>query len=339
VIARIRLALGTLLLGGAALLGVACDDETDTSDRTVNVTGIKVDPAVFLGGLDCTDGRARSYRAELVNVEGETVTATSDTLGCAKPVIFSSVIPGVRYGARVSIFREPAGSEGEPAWSTECGLDGEGAALAENFEQVTVRGCTLIDEGPSVPELVVDLRGALGELGCVEDGGLVAGLRIEPLAPSALESVDVACATPTHKFTEGLDPGALHAFAITATNAGGAIQWGARCESLVGEATTVASCSGLSAKATVVLPIEGLVSEADLSCGVSTTGVRVSVSGPVDIPQKIVPCDAAATVVGPAGSYAATVRLLDGTEVVTKFDCQGELGPGEVAPLDCVVSD
>lgn len=337
-IARIRLALGTSLLGVAALLGVACDDETDTSDRTVNVTGVTVDPAVFLGGLECTEGRARSYRAELVNVEGETVTAVSDTVGCARPVVFSSVIPGVRYGARVSIFREVAGSEGEPAWTTECGLDGEGAALAENFEQVTVRGCARIDEGPTAPALVVDLRAALGELGCVEDGGLIQSLRVEPEAPSPLESVELSCASPIHRFTEDLVPGDVHAFAITATDAGGEVGWGARCEAVVVDATTFASCSVLSAKATVVLPIADLVSEAGLTCGATTTGARVSVSGPVDVSQKIVPCDAAATVVGPAGSYAATVRLLQGVEVVTKLDCQGDLGPGEVAPLTCVAT-
>jgi hypothetical protein len=331
------------LLGVAALLLGACDDETDTSGRSVNVTGVKVDPAVFLGGLECAEGRARSYKAELVNVEGEAVTAVSDAVGCARPVVFSSVIPGLRYGARISIFREVAGFEGEPAWTTECGLDGEGAALAENFEQVTVRGCSLIEVGPSVPQLVVDLGGSFGGLGCLEDGGRIAGLRVEPEAPSTLESVELTCASPKHVFTDGLALGEEHFFAITATDAEGTVAWGARCGAVVGASTTFASCSVLSEKATVVLPIADLVSEAGLVCGApstgSTTAARITVSGAVEVPQKIVPCDAAATVVGPAGSYSATVRLLEGTEVVTKFECDGELGPGEVAALACVAAD
>jgi hypothetical protein len=292
---RLPHAFGTLLLSGVALAGAACDDETDTTDRSVTVTGITVDPAVFLGTLACTEGRARSYRAELISVESSDVLGVSDVVGCGKPVLFSSgVVPGLRYGARVAIFAEAGGSE-DPAWTTECGLDGDGAALAENFEQVTVRGCTPIDQGAAVSKVVVDLSGSLGELACTADGGSIVTLQIEPEAPSGLESVVVPCETPTHTFTEGLVVGDSHAFTITAADPEGVVRWGARCQAEVTSATTFASCSVLSSGATVVLPVTDLVNEAGLTCGASTTSARVSVSGPVDVGQKIVPCDAAAT--------------------------------------------
>lgn len=330
-----RLGLATALV---ALVSVGCNESTDSTDSTDITTGVQVDPTEFLGALACAEGAARSYKAELVNAGTEESFATSARVSCGASVLFTELELGELYGARILVFRETVDeAAGSPAWATECGLAGSGAAKAVDGELVTVRSCEPIVVEGEDPTVVVDLTSLVGEIGCDAETGGIAELDIVAGEGNSLPSVTVPCDTPVVSYGSGIEPGTVYSFTIAAKNSAGEITWGSRCEAAAQSSSTAyASCSPLASHGTASFPIPALLEAEKLSCA-DFDGALISVQNVLT--PKLVPCSAAPTVSLPAGDHKASLRLLSGGLQTVKFACNGTVSPGSQSELACVRQD
>lgn len=320
----------------ALLLG--CTEETTTDDRTVNVTGIRVDPEEFLGALSCADGEAGSYVAELVDADTGEVLQTSERQGCARSAVFTGVTLGAAYGARITLFREPAnGAAGNVAWETTCGLDGSGSATAANFEVVTVRECAPIDLGEVVPSIVLDLTNLAAS--CAPSG-TTASFEVVPAADNPLPAATLECDDATVVFKAAIEPGTLYRFAIEARDTAGEFVAGTTCEALATKGKKIASCGELTTNGTLVFEIPTIVAAVGETCGEGVDGALVSIdSGPLTVAPSAVSCNSAAITTVPAGSYDATVRLRKDAVTSHVFSCTAELFPATLTTFDCTLTD
>lgn len=312
----------------------ACEDETTTDDRTVNVTGVRVDPDAFLGALGCGEGEAQSYRASLVDADTGEVVQTSEVEGCARSVVFTGVTLGAAYGAKVEIFKEPKSAASTPAWTTECGLAGSGSAVAINFEVVTVRECEPIDLGEVTPSIVVDLSGTAAS--ACASGGDVASLELVPDADNPLPGVTLACDDLVATFDTDVEPGTTYRWSVLARDAEGALREGTTCDATASTGKKVASCGALTSWGTLSFDVPGVVGDAGAVCGEEVDGALISLDeGPLTFGPKVASCSEAASVAIPAGSYEATVRLRSGATTTHVFACAADLAPATSATLIC----
>lgn len=315
---------------------LGCEEETTTDDRTVNVTGIRVDPELFLGALSCADGEAESYLAELVDADTGNVLQTSDRVSCARSVVFTGVTLGASYGARVSIYRSPpSGAAGDVAWETECGLAGSGSATAANYEVVTVRECTPIDLGEQESSIVLDLSNLTAS--CAPTGTTVS-FEVLPIDGNPLDPETLECDDATVVFDTGVEAGTTYRFAIEARDADGVVVAGTTCDATAIAGKKVASCGELTSKGSLVFDLPALVEDAEEVCGEGVDGARISIeSGPLTFTQKLVSCGSTAVVSAPAGTYEGTVRLRQGGATSHVFSCTAELFPASTATFDCTL--
>jgi hypothetical protein len=321
-----------------AFVALGCNESTDSTDSTDIATGVRVDPTEFLGALACAEGAARSYKAELVNAGTEQSFATSARVSCGASVLFTDLELGELYGARISVFRETVDeAAGSPAWATECGLAGSGAAKAVDGELVTVRSCEPIVLEGEDPTVVVDLTSLVGEIGCDAETGGIAELDVVPEEGNPLPSVTVACDTPVVNYGSGIEPGTVYRFTIAAKNSAGELSWGSRCEAAAqASSAAFASCSPLASSGTASFPIPALLEAEKLACA-DFDGALIGVQNLLN--PKLVPCSAAPTVALPAGPHKASVSLLSGGLQTVKFACNGTVLPGSQGELTCVRQD
>lgn len=327
-----------LPLSGALALA-ACTTDTSTTDTTLLTTSVIVDPAQFLGGLPCgVAGGAFTYRASAVDVDSGEVVGQSDPVSCGAKLSFTNIEAGKLYGARIAIQDET----GSDAWSTECGLAGDGAAVATSSRQVVISGCTPIVFGGGAGDtaVVIDVDALTAPIGCTgEENGLVFQTTVTPLGAS-LPEVTVPCGGGEVRYG-AVDHGQRYDFYLVATDFPLEQRWGSRCSATARAGFGVtASCTPLTQRATLDIPVQGALASAGLVCGgadPSATAARVTVTkGPDAQPATLVGCDADAVLADVrAGDYEATLELLDQGATKASFACAATAEPGLVTTLDC----
>lgn len=329
---------------------VACTGDDDVDDDRVVQTGVVVDPAEFLGDLPCADidGAPKSYIATVIPVSDQmnpsAVLGPAAPVSCGTPVVFTEIVGGETYGARISVFDVPAdqAANAAPAWTTTCGLSGAGAADVVAGKQTRIRGCTALQgAGTATTSIVVDATTAVGSLGCASaTDGTIGDILITPVEPagSGLPSVTIACGQPAVVFGAAIEPGVKYTFVLEAESTSGAIL-GAQCSAVARDGLGVpATCNLLLETGSLSFPIPDLAQAAGFTCGESISRATVAALGAdVSVPTTSVPCDAPAFASSlPPGAYSGSVGLYAGPDLAATFTCAGEVVPGVTTELSCI---
>lgn len=355
------------------LAAAACDTDDSLESTNTRATAIVVDPAEFLGAFPCgpIEGAPQSYRATLKLLDipdgaNDDFMTVSPRVGCGTPVAFTGVTgtknnddgqpekvvegvdSGSRYVASIEVFDVPASADaGDPAWTTTCG--DAVPAVGRLLEQVVVRDCIALT-GPGTAEtgIAVDATAAAADLGCLDvaDGetpGLIDSLNvINTTEDVGGTTVTIACGQDPVRFQTDIEPGSNYTFRIEGEDADGNVIAGASCEAVARDGLVVpASCTPLSDRAELVIPVVDLLAEADIVCGEDATAVRAALTaGPTNTAPEKLGCDRDVTVSGvEAGSYLASLEVLDGSSTVMAFSCTGSAPPGSQTTLVCTLED
>lgn len=328
----------------------ACVSDDSTEDTSTTTTSVVVDPAEFLGSLPCGDvaGAPKSYSAVITDLTTDTVLATSGRVSCHTPLAFTNVTAAHRYSAEIQVFDVEADESAEPFWSTSCGTDGDGAALARSLQQVTIRGCeVLTGPGSAETSIAIDATRAVGALGCTDTGGLVLSIDVIPVEPadSDLPTVTQACGQEPLVYSgEQIRAGEKYTFRLDATDLALEQRWATACSVTPREGFGLsASCGVLTNRGTIVFPILELLDEVALTCdptaedGERVTRARVALVGPDDVDATFVDCTRDVEIGAvKEGSYVGTIELFDESVVVATFSCTGTLDPATESALVCI---
>jgi hypothetical protein len=144
------------------------------------------------------------------------------------------------------------------------------------------------------------------------------------------------------RFETDIVPGETYTFRIQGEDAEGDVIAGATCEAVAREGLVVpASCQSLSDRAELIIPVVELLAAEDIVCGEDATNVRAALTaGPTNTTPETLACDRDVTVSGVlAGSYLASLEVLDGSDIVLAFSCTGSAPPGSQTTLVCTPED
>lgn len=342
-----------LALAATALATSSCVSDDSTEDTSTTTTSVVVDPAEFLGSLPCGDveGAPKSYSAVITDLTTETVLAESGRVSCHTPLAFTNVTAAHRYSADVQVYDVEADESANPFWSTSCGADGNGAALARSLQQVTIRGCdVLTGPGSAQTSISIDASRAVGALGCTDSGGVVFSIDVIPVEPedSDLPTITQACGQDPLVYSgDEVEAGEKYTFRLDATDFALEQRWATTCTVTPREGFGLsASCGLLTDRGTITFPILALLDEAALSCdptaedGERVTRARIALVGPDDVDETFVDCtrDVEISAVK-EGSYVGTIELFDESVVVATFSCTGTLDPATESTLVCSEDD
>lgn len=348
-----RLGRATPALGMALFLLSACVSDDTNEDTSTTTTSVVVDPAEFLGSLPCGDveGAPKSYSAVITDLTDDVVLAESGRVSCHTPLAFTNVTAAHRYSAEIQVFDVEPEASAEPFWTTSCGADGDGAALARSLQQVTIRGCdVLTGPGSAETSITIDTTRTIGALGCTDSGGVVFSVDVIPVEPegSELPIVTQACGQDPLVYSGSeVEPDERYTFRLEATDLALEQRWATTCSVTPREGFVLAaSCGTLTDLGTLTFPLLELLDEAALSCDASAqdgeraTRARITLVGPDDVDATFVDCTRDVEIGAiKQGSYVGTIELFDESVVVATFSCTGTLDPATESALVCVEDD
>jgi hypothetical protein len=330
-------ALGVVVAAGCSSSDVpALDDGIRTS--------VIVDPVQFLGSLPCADlrGAPRSFVALLTDLDDGSLVGPSPLQPCTVPVAFERVTLGHRYAATIEVFDDVEGS-GAADWSVPCGFDDErDAALVEEDERAYVRGCTEITgPGTATTTILVDATGAVDDLGCTSEGGLVDSIAIEPIAVASevLPTIELSCGDVPARYRASIEPGTTYEFRLEAN---GALDpdadapkfWAARCSATAVWGVEVpATCDPFTDRGVVAVATDELLASEGLACGDAVDALRVRVVG---VSSSTLACDGRVEVRAlEAGPVELEVEALTMGSVARAWTCEATVTPADTSVAAC----
>ncbi len=362
-------------VAGSLALG-SCASDTTAAVHDI-VTSIALDPSEFLGNVACSNapGAPQSYivlfrdlsdpDGVYVNCTGLvphcTQTSTGTTCACAAPtpaqtctlpVAFTQdIIEGHQYGATVQVF-DVAADEVDPTnptWTTECAIDGVGAAVVVVQQVAYVTGCAPIHtSGSSTTSIVIDLASLVQGLGCASADGKIDGLRVTPVSPvgTTLPDLVATCGQASVTYDTGLTAPGNYSFLVTATGPNQTTPgWATTCSATTSAGVAVgAACDPLTNLGALSIDAPTLMQTLDVTCGGSGVGaaktydVSFDTGMPTAVSATGVPCAVDATV-GPvaAGSHGGDVTVRDATGArIAHAICFATATPGQTVLAPCV---
>jgi len=307
----------------------------------------------------------RSFVATITDRTTGFTLASSPPTACHAPAGFQFVTHGHEYTAEVDGYELPAdelnpvggrhtgsrtlldsdGQVAQPRWATSCG-EGVGLAAVARFNTVvSVGGCDPMgDDAPSsAAALSIDVRAAVGELGCDgdSDDGLV---DVVEVSSPGLPTVLTACDGPPIVYSAGIEPGRVYEISLVARGpedtSGG--PWGASCHAVAEAGLEVsARCDALSESGAIDVAIDSLLETQDITCGDDVSSFSITLeNGEVTVDSGQVDC--AETVrLGPlpAGDYGGTLNATDADgELVFSAVCGASIEPAQVTAALCTIT-